>query len=176
MCLCFPVRVCVCEFACVCWWPEGMEGIPCSLVRRREDLGGGDRWPTVKARRKRCNKFYTTSTFHTRNVCVMSLCVLWLCFMVMWNLFLWWAMQTMGTLFFVSEWVCLSKTERVYIYGVKRGHVPFSSLLLNWQRKLHSVFWCLSAVRRHRNKNTQTKKQNKTQTQLSKTQTQQQVS
>lgn len=73
VCLCIYVCMCVCVFACARQWLRGMEGIPCSLLRRRKDFGGGERVSglgvTVKARRKRRNKFYTISTFHTCNVC-----------------------------------------------------------------------------------------------------------
>lgn len=61
MCVCIYVCMCVCVFACAHQWPRGMEGIPCSRLRRRKDFGGGEPVPgcllgvTVKVRRKRRN-------------------------------------------------------------------------------------------------------------------------
>lgn len=59
MWICIYVCMCVCVFACAHQRPGGMEGIPCSLLRRSKDFGGGEQVPgclgvTVKARRKSC--------------------------------------------------------------------------------------------------------------------------
>lgn len=71
---------------------------------------------TVKAQRRRRNKFHTTSTFHTLHahacvcVCVSLLC---LCFMAMRNLFSLWSTRatdevTYAAFVFVSVVVCWS--------------------------------------------------------------------
>lgn len=71
VCLCIYVCMRVCVFACACQWLGGMKGIPCSLLRRRKDFEGevhilGCLGVTVKAREKRRNTLYTTSTFHLK--------------------------------------------------------------------------------------------------------------
>lgn len=71
MCTCIYVCLSICMFACAHWWLERMGGIPCLPWQKWKDFGGGELvpgclGPTVRAQKKRSNKFYTTST-----------CVMW---------------------------------------------------------------------------------------------------
>lgn len=77
MCTCI-VCMSICMFACAHWWLERMGGIPCLPWHKWEDFGGGELvpgclGPTVRAQKKRYNKFYTTSTFR---MCNVGVCVL----------------------------------------------------------------------------------------------------